>query len=496
MNPEISQLEPRALWTHFAQLNAVPRPSKKEQRAVAFIKAFGNELGLETLEDETGNVIIRKPATPGMEDRVPVILQGHLDMVHQKNASCDFDFDSQGIEMIVEGDWVKARGTTLGADNGIGVAAAMAILASDNIPHPAVEALFTIDEETGMTGAMGLKSGMLSGEILLNLDTEDDDEITIGCAGGIDVTARGTYPGETPEADSSAFLLTVSGLTGGHSGMDIHRGRGNANKLLNRLLLAAEQQGARVGWIDSGGLRNAIPREGRACIVVGHSGEAPLMSLIEDQVAVLRAEYAVTDPSLAVTLQPAKLPDTLLERTFQRNLLRAIYASLSGVFRMSPDIDGLVQTSNNLARVRVADGQYEILCLARGSVDSEKMDLACALRCTFELLGATVELKGGYPGWAPRPDAPVVKLLSALYEELFGDKAKVLACHAGLECGILGANYPDVQMVSFGPNIRGAHSPDEKAQISSVQKFWKFLLEALKRIPKKEVSSGGKRFAA
>lgn len=496
MNPEILQLEPRAVWKHFAQLNAVPRPSKKEQRAVAFIKAFGNDLGLDTQEDEIGNVIIKKPATPGMQDRTPVILQGHLDMVHQKNADCDFDFDSQGIEMYVEGDWVKARGTTLGADNGIGVAAAMAVLASDDIPHPAIEALFTIDEETGMTGAMGLKGGMLSGEILLNLDTEDDDEITIGCAGGIDVTATGFYTGDPPVAGSSAFLLKVSGLTGGHSGMDIHRGRGNANKLLNRLLLVLEQQGARIGWIDSGGLRNAIPREGSACIVVEQSAETAMKKLIDEQAAVLGKEYAVTDPSLTVTLQPAPLPDSLLERSFQRDLLRAVYASLNGVFRMSPDIEGLVQTSNNLAQVRAADGQYEILCLTRGSVDSEKMDLACALRCTFELLGATVELKGGYPGWAPRPDAPVVKLLSKLYKDLFGSEAKVLACHAGLECGILGANYPDVQMISFGPNIRGAHSPDETVQISSVQKFWKLLLEALEKIPKKESSGSKERFAA
>jgi dipeptidase D len=484
MNPEILQLEPRTVWKHFADLNAVPRPSKKEQRVIAFMVDFGNRLGLETLQDDVGNVIIRKPATPGMEDCTPVVLQGHLDMVHQKNADTVFDFDTQGIAMYVDGDWVKARGTTLGADNGIGVASAMAILASDDIPHPAIEALFTIDEETGMSGAMGLKGGLLSGEILLNLDTEDDNEITIGCAGGIDVTAKGSYPQEKPAANGTAFLLKVGGLTGGHSGMDIHCGRGNANKLLNRLLLrSAEQFDAGIASIDSGGLRNAIPREGFAHIVVALSKADGFKEFIAGQEAVLKAEYAVTDPGLKVVAEPADLPAAILDRDFQEKMLRTVYAILNGVFRMSPDIEGLVQTSNNLARVLVSEGKYEIMCLARGSVDSEKLDLACALRCTFELMGAAVELRGDYPGWTPKPDSPIVKLLGEVYEELFSEKAKVMACHAGLECGILGANYPDVQMISFGPNIRGPHSPDEKVQVSSVQKYWNLLKEILKRIP-------------
>ncbi len=485
MNPEILQLEPKLIWKHFADLNAVPRPSKKEQRVIAFMVDFGTRLGLETLQDDVGNVIIRKPATPGMEDRTPVVLQGHLDMVHQKNADTDFDFDTQGIEMYVDGDWVKARGTTLGADNGIGVASAMAILASDDIPHPAIEALFTIDEETGMSGAMGLKGGVLSGKILLNLDTEDDNEITIGCAGGIDVTAKGSYAQQKPAANATAFLLKLSGLTGGHSGMDIHHGRGNANKLLNRLLLrSAEQFGARIASIDAGGLRNAIPREGSALIVVEQSKAAEFKAFIAGQGEVLKAEYLLTDPGLKVVVEPADVPAAILDSDFQEKLLRAVYASLNGVFRMSPDIEDLVQTSNNLARVKVSDGKYEIMCLARGSVDSEKLDLACALRCAFELMGAVVELRGDYPGWAPKPDSPIVRLLGEVYEELFGEKAKVMACHAGLECGILGANYPDVQMISFGPNIRGPHSPDEKVQVSSVQKYWVLLRETLKRIPR------------
>jgi len=484
MNQEILKLEPQSMWMHFSDLNAVPRPSKKEQRVIAFMKDFGNSLGLETLEDEVGNVIIKKPATAGMENRVAIVLQGHLDMVHQKNADTDFDFDTQGIQMVVDGDWVKARGTTLGADNGIGVASIMAILAADDIPHPAIEALFTIDEETGMSGAMGLKGGLLSGDILLNLDTEDDNEITIGCAGGVDVTAAGSYPQEDSGQENAAFLLSVKGLSGGHSGMDIHRGRGNANKLINRLLfLSAEHCGLRIGSLDAGGLRNAIPRESFAIVTVNESRAADFQEFISEQTAILKAEFATTDPGLKVVLEPAEQPPTVLSADFQGKLLRAVWACPNGVYRMSPDVDDLVQTSNNLARVLVAEGNYQAQSLTRGSVDTEKMDLARAIRCTFELIGADVKVSGSYPGWAPRPNAPIVKLMSGLYEEMFHEKAPVLACHAGLECGILGANYPDMQMISFGPNIRGAHSPDEKVQISSVQKYWGFLLEILKRIP-------------
>jgi dipeptidase D len=486
MHTPVSELEPRAMWNHFANLNAVPRPSKKEEKVIAFMQAFGERLGLETLVDETGNVIIKKPASPGMEDRVTIVLQGHLDMVHQKNADTDFDFDTQGIDMYIDDDWVKARGTTLGADNGIGVASAMAILASDDIRHPAIEALFTVDEETGMTGAMGLKGGLLDGEILLNLDTEDDNEITIGCAGGVDVTVTGTYPQEQTGPACTAFRLSVTGLTGGHSGMDIHRGRGNANKLINRLLfLSAEQSGLRVALIDAGGLRNAIPREAFAEVVVSDAAVDGFKKFVATEAAILQAEYAITDPGLEILLEPAEAPASLMSAGFQEKILRAVWACPNGIFRMSPDIADLVQTSNNLARVQVEDGQYKIMCLTRGSVDTEKMDLARAIRCTFELMGADVSFDGAYPGWAPRPNAPIVKLMSDLYEEMFGETAPVLACHAGLECGILGTNYPDMQMISFGPNIRGAHSPDEKVQISSVQKYWGYLMKVLERTPQK-----------
>jgi len=486
MKDAIDQLEPMALWRHFADLNAVPRPSKKEQKAIDFMVSFGRKLGLDTRVDEIGNVIIRKPATTGMEDRVSIVMQGHLDMVHQKDTGTEFDFDSEGIRMRVDGDWVAAEGTTLGADNGIGVASIMAILASREIPHPAIEALFTIDEESGMTGALGLSSDTLSGSILLNLDTEDDTELTIGCAGAVNVLASGTYVPGKAEANDVAFNLRVRGLVGGHSGMDIHRGRANANKLLNRVLFnAPDSLGLRIGSIDAGGLRNAIPREAQAHVTMSAAKVDAFGAYVAEQAAILRSEYTTTDPDLELGLDPAGLPDALLPRDFQQDLLRAVYACPNGVYRLSPDIEGLVQTSNSMARVRAADGEWEVNCLVRSAVDSEKLDLATAIRCTFEPIGANVDLSGSYPGWTPRPETPIVQLMCGLYEELFGQKPAVLACHAGLECGILGASYPDMQMISFGPNIRGAHSPDERVQISSVQKFWRLLLATLERMPAK-----------
>jgi dipeptidase D len=483
MSDVIRQLEPTALWTHFAALNAVPRPSKKETKVIAFIRKFGEDLKLETLEDAVGNVIIRKPATKGKEDRPTIVLQSHLDMVHQKNAATQFDFDKEGIRMVLDKDWVSADGTTLGADNGIGVAAIMALLGSTDIPHPPLEALFTIDEETGMTGAMALEGGLLHGKYMLNLDTEDDRELTIGCAGGVDVTATGIYPIEHVPAGSSAFRLGVTGLTGGHSGMDIHLGRGNANKLMNRLLHEATSKlGLRVASMDGGSLRNAIPRESFSIVLVPDSQEAGLRKLISNQTRILQEEYKKTDPGLQIQLEPADLPDGLMSDEFHADLLRAIYACPNGIHRMSPDIDGLVQTSNNLARVIAGEGKYTVMCLTRSSVESEKFDLAEAIRSTFELVGADVAFEGSYPGWTPRPEAAIVTLMTKLYKDLYKEEPHVNACHAGLECGILGQNYPKMEMISFGPNIRGAHSPDEKVQVSSVQKFWQFLTTTLDKV--------------
>ncbi|MBC5991270.1 aminoacyl-histidine dipeptidase [Pontibacter cellulosilyticus] len=486
MSTEVRNLEPKALWNNFADLNAVPRPSKKEERVIQFIKEFGEGLGLETYVDEVGNVIIKKPASKGMENRQTVAIQSHLDMVHQKNADTDFDFETQGIDMYVDGDWVRAKGTTLGADNGMGVASIMTLLASNDIAHPPIEALFTIDEETGMTGAMGLKGGLLDATIMLNLDTEDDRELTIGCAGGVDVTATGKYEQEQTTAGAKGYKLSIKGLTGGHSGMDIHLGRGNANKLMNRVLSqAAEQFGVRVANIDGGGLRNAIPRESVAEVAVPADKEADFKAFVEEQKAILKKEHNTTDPNLQVILDSIETPAQVATSDFNGKLLRVLYTCPNGIYRMSPDIEHLVQTSNNVARVLVKDGEFTILCLTRSSVDSEKMDLARAIRSALELAGADVKFSGSYPGWMPKPDASIVKVMSDLYRSKFKQEPHVNACHAGLECGILGANYPEMEMISFGPNITGAHSPDEKVQISSVQKYWDFLLETLAKTPEK-----------
>jgi dipeptidase D len=484
MSNELRKLEPICLWNKFADLNAVPRPSKKEERIIEFIKAFGNSLGLETFEDQIRNVIIRKPATPGMENRKSIVLQSHLDMVHQKNNDTVFDFDVQGIEMFVDNDWIKAKGTTLGADNGIGVATIMAILESDSIPHPAIEALFTIDEETGMTGALNLKAGILKGSILLNLDTEQDDEIDIGCAGGIDVTAIGNYQMEELPADYSAWRISVKGLNGGHSGMDIHKGLGNANKIMNRLLYKGfELFGLAVSEINGGSLRNAIPRESESIITLPKNKIIDFNTAFEQLIKDIKFELKTTEPTLQIGLQEVLLPDLIMNSVSQIQLINAIYSVSNGVYRMSADIDNLVETSNNLARVIVKDGKIFIACLTRSSIESSKMDLAQALEANFKMVNLQVSFSGSYPGWTPNVSSPILKVLTSVYEQLYQKKPKVVACHAGLECGILGKNYPNMDMISFGPTILGAHSPDERVSISSVQKYWRFVLEILKAIP-------------
>ncbi|NJW51616.1 aminoacyl-histidine dipeptidase [Salinimicrobium oceani] len=486
MNEEIRALEPKPLWNKFADLNAVPRPSKKEERVIEFMKNFGNNLGLETEVDEVGNVIIRKPATPGMENRKVVVLQSHLDMVHQKNNDSDFDFENQGIEMYVDGDWVRAKGTTLGADNGLGVATMMAILESKEIAHPALEALFTIDEETGMTGAMGLRPGVLKGDILLNLDTEEDNEIGIGCAGGVDITATRPYKEEEVPVDTITYKIVVKGLQGGHSGMDIIKGLGNANKFMNRILFGGfENFGMRIAAINGGGLRNAIPRESEAVVVVDKIQKEDFSAEMGKLMQSIQQEYQTLEPKLHMEISETEIPGGVMELWVQELLVKALYAVPNGVYRMSPDIEGLVETSNNLARVSVKNGKIEVLCLTRSSVESSKIDLSNSIRSAFELAGFEVELSGAYPGWAPNMESPILKVLDNLYQEMNSEKAEIAACHAGLECGILGKNYPDMDMISFGPTIRGAHSPDERASISSAQKYWKFVLEVLKNVPEK-----------
>lgn len=488
MSQEIRNLEPKALWNKFADLNAVPRPSKKEERVIAFMMEFGQKLGLPTVKDHVGNVIIKKPATPGMENRKTIVMQSHLDMVHQKNNDTNFDFDTQGIEMYVDGDWVRAKGTTLGADNGLGVATIMAILESTDIPHPAIEALFTIDEETGMTGAMGLQGGMLDGEILLNLDTEEDDEIDIGCAGGVDVTATRSYNEEETPEGSVGYTITVKGLKGGHSGMDIHKGLGNANKIMNRLLFDGfENFGLQISEISGGSLRNAIPRESVAKVIIAAIYDEAFVFDMQEIINEIKAEFKTMEPNLTIEIVKSEsIPAKVMDLGVQEGLLRAIYAAHNGVYRMSADMADLVETSNNIARVIVKDGEISIQNLTRSSVETSKFDLANALRSAYELFGCEVEFGGSYPGWTPNVKSEILDVLTSIYEKQNGAKPNVVACHAGLECGILGTNYPNMDMISFGPTIHGAHSPDERASISSAQKYWKFVLEILENIPVKK----------
>ena len=486
MSTSIRNLAPKEVWNMFADLNAVPRPSRKEERVIQFMVDFGKKLNLETFVDKVGNVIITKPATKGLENRKTVVLQSHLDMVHQKNSDTIFNFEKEGIKMLIQGDWVTADGTTLGADNGLGVASIMAVLASTEIEHPNLEALFTIDEETGMTGAMGLEGGILKGEILLNLDTEEDDEIGMGCAGGIDVTAIRTYSEELVPETATAFTISVKGLNGGHSGMDIIKGLGNANKIMNRLLFEGyTNYGLKISEVNGGSLRNAIPRESFALVTIDTASKEFFLLKTSELINNIKEEFSTIESNLIIEIQETQLPEKVMELEIQEGFLKSTYAAFNGVYRMSPDIENLVETSNNIARVVVKSGHIKIGCLTRSSSETNKIDLANSLKSAYELSGFDVELSGEYPGWQPNINSEILDIVSNLYENLHGEKAKVEACHAGLECGILGQNYPEIDMVSFGPTIRGAHSPDERASISSTKKFWRFLIEILGNIPKK-----------
>ena len=484
MPETIAQLEPVQIWEHFASLNAVPRASKKEEKIIAFMMDFSRSLGLETRKDAVGNVVIRKPASPGMEDRRPVVLQAHLDMVHQKNRDTDFDFETEGIRMYLDEDWVKATGTTLGADNGLGVAAIMGILASESIPHPPLEALLTVDEETGMTGAKELQPGMLKGSILLNLDTEDDQELTVGCAGGVDVTARGAYQPIPLEGELSGYRIEIKGLQGGHSGMDIHKGLGNANVLLTRLLLASfEAAPLYLVEFQGGNLRNAIPREAHALLAADSSQAGAIMESFEEEKRAILQEYGPREPELQIVLESHDLPKTGMSREETTRLLNGLYSVYNGVYAMSFEFPGLVETSNNLARVEAGDGKILIGCLTRSARESAKKDLVRKLKAAFTLTGYEVDTGGDYPGWLPDRDSPILGLISDRYMQLFGSAPTVIAGHGGLECGLLKNHYPDMDMISFGPTILGAHSPDERASISSVRKFWKLLQDVLLHIP-------------
>lgn len=476
----LNNLNPKALWRHFEALNAIPRPSKKEEKIRAFMMKFGRNLSLTTLEDPAGNVIIKKPASPGYENHPIVALQSHLDMVHQKNEETLFDFENQGIKMFIEDGFVRARGTTLGADNGIGVAAIMAVLEDKNLKHPPLEALFTIDEEAGMTGAKQLDASLLKAEILLNLDTEEDDEVDIGCAGGIDVTATGEFTPETETQDWHFLKITLKGLRGGHSGMDIHRGYGNANKLLAQILTeGAELFNLRIAEVQGGTLRNAIPREAYA--VVATPEAAALEEWIKHSAEKLKNAYAKTEKNLqlAVTACPKQ---ELAPVSFQQKWLSALNQAHNGVYSMDAQLPDLVETSNNVAKIYLKNGQAEIACLTRSSAEESKKELAQKLTQTFKNQAFHVTTGNEYPGWQPDAEAEVLKKYIALYQDFNGVPPNVVACHAGLECGLLKKKMPQTQMISFGPNISGAHSPDERVEIASVEKFWKILIALLEKL--------------
>ncbi len=486
MNESLVAHKPGVLWKHFESLNAIPRASKNEERVIEFMKQFGEGLGLETIVDQAGNVIIRKPASPGREDRPGVVLQGHLDMVHQKNSDTDFDFQTQGIQSYIDKEgWLQAKGTTLGADNGVGVASIMAVLSENDIQHGPIEALFTIDEETGMTGANELEPGILRGSILLNTDTEDEGELCIGCAGGVDTNIQLEYQ-EVDPTSGSAFRISLTGLRGGHSGCEIHLGRGNANKIMNRILWTASKFGLQVALIDGGSLRNAIPRESFSTILVDAEQADQFKQHLLQWVAVIQSELVRTEPDLKVKLESIAPPSKVMANAAQAQLLNAIYAAPCGVIRMSDEMPGLVETSTSMARVEVKSGTATIQFLTRSSVETAKDDLANMIQATFALAGANVEHAGSYPGWNPNADSQILELMKRVYQEQFGQTPAVNAVHAGLECGIIGSHYPNLDMISFGPTIKNPHSPDEKCDLASVEKYWQFLLATLEAIPRND----------
>lgn len=485
MSQEILKLEPKAIWKHFYSLTQIPRPSKKEERIIEFMKKFGENLGLETIVDKVGNVIIKKPATAGMENRKTVVLQGHLDMVPQKNSDKVHDFEKDPIDAIIDGEWVKANGTTLGSDNGMGVAAAMAVLESTDMVHPAIEALFTIDEETGMTGAFGLEAGILNGDILINMDSEDEGELYVGCAGGMDAEAIFEYLEEDVPKSYKGFEIRVTGLKGGHSGMDIPLGRGNSNKVLNRFLWHAQREhGLRVSNVTGGSLRNAIPRESFATIVIPDNKIEDLKKCISNYTDMVKKELAVAEPDMKIEMLDAETPAKVMSLNDQTRILNAAYACPHGVIRMSDGL-GVPETSTNMAIYNVGNGKAEVINLLRSSVDTAKKDLGNMMIAVFEQAGAKVTLKGEYPGWKPNLDSPILQTMKDVYNNTYGKIPEVKVIHAGLECGLLGDVYPNWDMISFGPTIRFPHSPDEKVNIETVNKFWVFLTETLKNIPQK-----------
>ncbi len=483
MSKDISSLEPEIVWKYFNEILQIPRPSKKEGKIVNYLLDFGKEHKLETLQDDVGNVLIRKNASQGMEDRPWVVMQSHIDMVCEKNSDKSHDFENDPIDAFVDGGWVTANGTTLGADDGIGVAAQLAILASDDIQHGPIECLFTIDEETGLTGAFGLQPGFLRGNILLNLDSEDDGQIFIGCAGGKDSQAWLPFDKVGVTEGFSTLKINVAGLKGGHSGDDINKNRGNANKILNRFLWEnLDELEIQINDFKGGNLRNAIAREAYAIIMVPREKTELLKHKLVDFENDIKSEFHISEPNLTVSISETEEAAFVIDDESAREFLNAVYACPHGVIAMSQDIDDFVETSTNLASIKFLEDEILITTSQRSSIESAKNDICNMVESVFKLAGGKVGQSDGYPGWKPNPDSRIVAQTAEAYERLFGNKPEVLAIHAGLECGLIGHKYPKMDMTSFGPTIRGAHSPDEKIEIKSVRKFWLLTLDILKNI--------------
>lgn len=479
----LSQLKPASVWRYFSEIMAIPRPSKHEEKISAYLQKFGKDHNFETLSDELGNVLIRKPASKGYEQSQGVCLQAHMDMVCEKNSDKVFDFLKDGIQPVLDGEWLTADGTTLGADDGIGVAAILAILDDDTIEHGPLEALFTVDEETGLTGAGGLSTEWLRSDILLNFDDEDEGEFCIGCAGGIDTTVAIDYTTRYCPAGEVAYRVKVSGLKGGHSGDDINKGLGCANKMLTRILWnATDKYKIGLARIDGGNLRNAIAREAYADIVVAKEYDADFQKMVADFREHLTFEFRSTEPDLKVELIPIDMPQLLIDRDTQYNLLNSLFACAHGVLAMSREIPNFVETSTNLASVKMDDKQIHIATSQRSSVESAKFAAAQKIEATFRIIGAHVSHGDGYPGWTPNPASRVLKVGVETYKNMFGHEPIVRAIHAGLECGLIGEKYPKMDMISYGPTLRGVHSPDERIEIKTVQMFWDLTLQILKNL--------------
>ena len=478
---DITSLQPNSVWKYFHAINQIPRPSKKEGKMIAYLMETGKSLGLETLKDEAGNVLIRKPATPGKEQVTPIIFQAHMDMVCEKNSDVDFNFETDAIRTRIDGEWLKAEGTTLGADDGIGVAMALAILESKDIAHGPIECLFTVDEETGLTGAYALQKDFLRGKMLLNLDSEDEGQFFIGCAGGKNTEITIDFEEEDVPKNSKAFRVMVKGLQGGHSGDDINKKRGNAIKILTRILHEATfAYDAELAHIDGGNLHNAIAREASATLVMQSHLEEEFTNYIRTFGETVRHELKNSDAGVQVEIEPVALPAKVIDNYTQCDLVQALYACPHGVLAMDQDIEGFVETSTNLASVKTVGKQIKIVTSQRSSVESKKDDAANMVASTFELMGAEVEFGDGYPGWSPNGDSKVLKLMKQAYRNLFQKDPQVLVIHAGLECGLIGEKYPEMDMISYGPTLRGVHSPDEKLLIRTVGQVWDLTMEFLR----------------